>query len=229
MKKTYEDNLEEHFLIDLHELLVPLLDLGRLLAGVRLVILGLHGVVAVMLRPLDHLPQDSLVNLEPRQHTVEKAALCDSAMGEGPAAYILDRDGISSTDVVGAKILEKVLDEHGALGDAAVCVWVSAFGEARCGGFADSLDSPTSMDAASLDWSQIFWFCASAIVAMDVAVVFCDALEWMFVGEQRLTVRVIEQAEQCWFCGVGGRLEQSGMWVQRRYKKHVRRTQLTDA
>ena len=30
--KTYEDDLEEHFLIDLHELLVPFFDVRGLLA-----------------------------------------------------------------------------------------------------------------------------------------------------------------------------------------------------
>lgn len=62
---TYENDLEEHLLVDLHKLLVPLLDLGGLLvAGVGLVILGLGGVVAVVLAPLDDLSENSLVHLE---------------------------------------------------------------------------------------------------------------------------------------------------------------------
>ncbi len=35
-----EDDLEEHLLVDLHELLVPLLDVGRLLAAVGVVVVG---------------------------------------------------------------------------------------------------------------------------------------------------------------------------------------------
>ena len=68
--ETYKDDLEKHLLVNLHELLVPLLNLGGLLAGVGLVILRLHGVVAVMLAPLDNLSKDSLVDLGQRQYTV---------------------------------------------------------------------------------------------------------------------------------------------------------------
>jgi hypothetical protein len=62
-KMTYEDDLEEHFLVDLHELLVPLVDVGRLLARVRVVVLGGGRVVLVVLAPLDNLLHNSLVDL----------------------------------------------------------------------------------------------------------------------------------------------------------------------
>ena len=52
---TYQDDLEQHLLIDLHELLVPLIDLGGLLAGIGLVLVGFLGVVLVMGAPLDDL------------------------------------------------------------------------------------------------------------------------------------------------------------------------------
>jgi hypothetical protein len=39
-RNTYEDDLEEHLLVNLHKLLVPLLDVGRALAGVGLLIVG---------------------------------------------------------------------------------------------------------------------------------------------------------------------------------------------
>lgn len=61
--ETYEDDLEEHLLVDLHELLVPLLNLGRLLAGVVVVILRLDGIVLVVLAPLDDLAENRLVDL----------------------------------------------------------------------------------------------------------------------------------------------------------------------
>ena len=54
---AYKDDLEEHLLVHLHELLIPLFDLGRLLAGVRLVVVGGGGVVAVVLAPLDDLAE----------------------------------------------------------------------------------------------------------------------------------------------------------------------------
>jgi hypothetical protein len=62
-KMTYEDDLEEHLLVDLHELLVPLVDVGRLLARVRVVVLGGGRVVLVVLAPLDNLLHNSLVDL----------------------------------------------------------------------------------------------------------------------------------------------------------------------
>jgi hypothetical protein len=60
---TYKNNLKEHFLIHLHELLVPLLDISRLLAGIRLVIRGRDGIVTVVLAPLHHLSQDCFIDL----------------------------------------------------------------------------------------------------------------------------------------------------------------------
>lgn len=60
---TYEDNLEEHFLVDLHELLIPLVDIGRLLAIIGLVLVRGRGVVTVVLTPLDNLAKDRLGHL----------------------------------------------------------------------------------------------------------------------------------------------------------------------
>jgi hypothetical protein len=60
---THEDDLEEHLLINLHELLVPLLDVGSLLAGIGVIILGGGGVIAVMLAPLDDLLENLLIDL----------------------------------------------------------------------------------------------------------------------------------------------------------------------
>lgn len=58
-----EDDLEEHLLVDLHELLVPLVDVGRLLARVGVVVLGGGRVVLVVAAPLDDLLHDCLVDL----------------------------------------------------------------------------------------------------------------------------------------------------------------------
>ena len=58
-----EDDLEEHLLVDLHELLVPLFDVGGLLARVGVVILGGRRVVLVLGAPLEDLLEDVLGNL----------------------------------------------------------------------------------------------------------------------------------------------------------------------
>jgi hypothetical protein len=64
LRVTYEDNLEQHLLIDLHEFLVPLLDISGLLAGIGVVVSGGRGVVLVMLAPLNNLLKNRLINLE---------------------------------------------------------------------------------------------------------------------------------------------------------------------
>lgn len=61
--RTYQNDLEKHLLVNLHKLLIPLLDIGGLLAGVGVVILGRLGVVLVMLTPFDDLLEDRFVDL----------------------------------------------------------------------------------------------------------------------------------------------------------------------
>ena len=68
-----EDDLEEHLLVDLHELLVPLVNVGRLLARVRVVVLGSGGVVAVVLAPLKHFAEDRLGDLRSLLDTVSNS------------------------------------------------------------------------------------------------------------------------------------------------------------
>jgi hypothetical protein len=59
----YQDNLKEHLLINLHKLLVPLLNVCSLLAGVGVIIGCCWRVVLVMLTPLDDLFKDRLIDL----------------------------------------------------------------------------------------------------------------------------------------------------------------------
>jgi hypothetical protein len=59
-----EDDLEEHLLVDLHKLLVPFFNVGRLLAGVGVIVLGGRRVVLVLGAPLEHLLEHILRNLE---------------------------------------------------------------------------------------------------------------------------------------------------------------------
>jgi hypothetical protein len=60
---TYENDLEEHLLVDLHELLVPLLDIGGLLAGVGVIVSGSWWVILVVFTPLDDLLEDLVIDL----------------------------------------------------------------------------------------------------------------------------------------------------------------------
>jgi hypothetical protein len=62
---TYKDDLKEHLLVDLHELLVPLVDVCRFLTRVRVIVLGGGRVVLVVVAPLKNLLHDGLVDLRP--------------------------------------------------------------------------------------------------------------------------------------------------------------------
>ena len=63
MLNTYKNDLKEHLLVDLHELLVPLIDVGSLLAGVRIIVVGLRRITLVVNTPLDNFVENSLVDL----------------------------------------------------------------------------------------------------------------------------------------------------------------------
>lgn len=52
---TYQDDLEQHFLVNLHELLVPLVDIGGLLARIGVIIGGSRRVITVVSAPLNNL------------------------------------------------------------------------------------------------------------------------------------------------------------------------------
>lgn len=60
---TYQDDLEQHLLIDLHELLIPLVNLRGLLAVVGVLVVGGRRVLAVVLAPLNDLAQNGLGDL----------------------------------------------------------------------------------------------------------------------------------------------------------------------
>ena len=61
--KTHQNDFEEHLLVDRHVLLIPLLNVGRLLSGIRIVIGRGWWVALVVLAPLENLAQDGLVDL----------------------------------------------------------------------------------------------------------------------------------------------------------------------
>jgi hypothetical protein len=58
---TYENDLKKHLLINLHELLIPLLDISSLLPGV--IIGGNMRIGLVVLAPFEDLSKDALVDL----------------------------------------------------------------------------------------------------------------------------------------------------------------------
>jgi hypothetical protein len=60
---TYENDLKKHLLINLHELLIPLLDISSLLPGVGVIIGGNMRIGLVVLAPFEDLSKDALVDL----------------------------------------------------------------------------------------------------------------------------------------------------------------------
>jgi hypothetical protein len=130
---THKDDLEEHLLVNLHELLVPLVNVGGLLPVVVVIIGRLGRIVAVVLAPLNHLAQDRVVHV-----------------GNGNRA--------AGNSIV-TQILDEVLDEHGPLGDHAIC---HAVRRGRQGTETNPIDLPTSMVEPSLLVRVTFWVFLSA-------------------------------------------------------------------
>jgi hypothetical protein len=107
-KFTYEDNLKQHLLINLHKLLVPLIDIGGL-AAVVVVVAGGWGVILVVLAPFDNLLQDGLINL----HRVSVLELnFETAVG----THVGDGNSLAGI----TQILKHVLDEDGPLSGGAL-------------------------------------------------------------------------------------------------------------
>lgn len=115
---TYEDDLEEHLLVHLHKLLIPLLYFCRFLASVRLVIVSGGGVVAVVLAPLDDLAENGLgnVGLE-RGVSIQRNGVYARDVSRPLVTH--NRDCLIQGRI--AKILQHVLDEQRTLSDLAVC------------------------------------------------------------------------------------------------------------
>jgi len=89
-----KDNLKKHLLINLHELLVPLLNVGGLLARVGIIVGWSWGVVLVVLAPFDNFLENGLVD-------------------------IWDWDSLGDGSVL-SEILHHIFDKHGALGNLAI-------------------------------------------------------------------------------------------------------------
>jgi hypothetical protein len=63
VRTTYKNDFKKHLLVDLHELLVPLVDVGGLLSRVGVVVCGGGRVVLVVLAPFDDFLEDRFVDL----------------------------------------------------------------------------------------------------------------------------------------------------------------------
>ena len=61
----YKNDVEEHLLVNLHELLIPLPDISKLHPSVKVIIVVVNcgKVVLVVLAPLEDLAKDGLSNL----------------------------------------------------------------------------------------------------------------------------------------------------------------------
>lgn len=60
---AYKNNLKQHLLVHLHELLVPFVDVGGLLAAVGVVFAGGHGVALVVFAPFQDFAKDYFADL----------------------------------------------------------------------------------------------------------------------------------------------------------------------
>ena len=63
LKTTYQDNLKQHLLVYLHELLIPLINVCSLLPRVGVIVVGRLRIGLVVFAPLKNLGQNGLVDL----------------------------------------------------------------------------------------------------------------------------------------------------------------------
>jgi len=80
-----EDDFEKHFLVNLHELLVPLLDISCLLARVGVIVGGRGGIALVMFTPFNNLSEDGLIDVGDRD-------ICGQVLAE-ILNHVFDEDG----------------------------------------------------------------------------------------------------------------------------------------
>lgn len=107
---AHQNNLEQHLLVHLHELLVPLVDIGGLTAVV-IVVGGAGGIALVVLAPLNNFLEDRFVDL--RQLAWEHV----TPPPQQRETYIGDGNGLARV----TQVLQHVLDQDGSLGDSALC------------------------------------------------------------------------------------------------------------
>lgn len=156
---TYQDNLEQHLLVDLHEFLIPLLDIGRL-AAVIVIVTGGGGVVLVVLAPFDDLAEDGLVDLRGISLSGRCCAALALMASVAESTYIGDRDGLAGV----TEVLQHVLNQDRSLSDGALC-FRSA--EVQGGAREATVYIPTVTSVPS-ELVRVIW--GEAIVAGDILV-----------------------------------------------------------
>ena len=63
MGSSYKNNLKEHFLVDLHELLIPFINVGSLSPGISVIVARAWWIVLVVFAPFDDFLEDRLIHL----------------------------------------------------------------------------------------------------------------------------------------------------------------------
>ena len=122
--QTYEDNLKQHLLVDLHELLIPLINVGCLFAGIGIVIVCGDWIVSVMLAPLDNLSKNRFVDLWIQTKIVSMTVRVlwqRTGCRRCKCAYVWNWHWNTQRSIT--KILHHVLDEDRSVGDIFVCLW----------------------------------------------------------------------------------------------------------
>ena len=112
-ESTYQDDLEQHFLVHLHKLLVPLFDVGSLLARIGVIIVCRRGVTLVVDAPFDYFVEDCFVDLQWYVSLLWR-------LDEGLRTCVGNGNGLGHS--LFAYVLHHILDEHGALGNITICI-----------------------------------------------------------------------------------------------------------
>jgi len=106
-----EDDFEKHLLVNVHELLVPLIDVGSLLAGIVGLVVGENWVTLVMIAPFDNLAKNRLVDVRNWDGFLDISAILEHVLDEdrtfGDGTRNLDNDlvvGLKLDDLFGGHL-----------------------------------------------------------------------------------------------------------------------------
>ena len=112
-QSTYQDDLEQHFLVHLHKLLVPLFNVGSFLARIGIIIVCRRGITLVVNTPLDYFIEDCFVDLQCHVSLPWR-------LDEGLRTCVGNGNGLGHS--LFAYVLHHILDEHRALGNITICI-----------------------------------------------------------------------------------------------------------
>ena len=60
----YQDNIKEHLLVDIHKLLIPLVDVGAAVPRFVIIFIGCRRIMLMILAPLENFLEDGIVDLK---------------------------------------------------------------------------------------------------------------------------------------------------------------------